>query len=88
MIYVTLFIQNKNHSGGSRSLLSFVCRLYLICEDFDSKQMQMQVEEVPMHDKCHRKRSSLSVALGLHRIYIYKEVSQKEKFSFCGTWLT
>ena len=41
-----------------------------------------------MNEKCHRKRSSLSEALDLHRNYIYKEVSEKEKFSFCGTWLT
>ena len=39
------------------------------------------IEEVPMNKKCHRKKSSISVALGLHKNYLYKEVPQKENFS-------
>ena len=38
---------------------------------------------------CHRKRSSLSVTLCLHRNYIYKKMSQKENFFFfCDTSLS
>ena len=45
----------------------------------------VRVEEVSMHEKYHRTKSSLSVTLGLHRNYIYKEVSHKENFLFFDT---
>ena len=38
-----------------------------------------------MNEKCRRTKRFISVKLGLHRNYIYKEVSQKEIFSFCDT---
>ena len=43
-----------------------------------SKQVKLDIEEVHMNRKCHKKRSFLSVALGLHRNYLYKEVQQRE----------
>ena len=49
------------------------------------QELVYEEEKVPMNEKCYRKRRSLSAALGFQRNYIYKEVSQKEKFSFYGT---
>ena len=48
----------------------------------------VQVEEMSMNEKCHRKKSFLSLTLP-YRCNSYKsQVSQKYKFCFFDTWLT
>ena len=39
------------------------------------------IDVIPMKVKCHRNVSSLSLTLGLHGNYMYKEVSQNKTFS-------
>ena len=51
-----------------------------------SEILGKDVEEVPLNEKCHRTRSSLSVALPFKGNSYVSQVPLKENFSFCDTY--
>ena len=55
-------------------------------------EQKVLIDVIPIEVKCHRRRTSISVPLGLHRNYICKEVTQNKDIlfgdSFCSKTLS